>query len=148
MSNQTCGCGNHDKPVNPANAEVREEIKIVPAEGSVDKVVAPEGEACGCGHEAGQCNCGHHQTCDCPPGECKCEGHNHGHNHGHDHGEGRHDDEIGRDNVNADTDGAVTTVETAETHRPGTDWNGDNLGAATGEATESGAGEAEKGNLN
>ena len=73
---------------------------------------------------------------------------NPGHNHGHDHGEGRHDDEIGRDNVNADTDGAVTTVETAETHRPGTDWNGDNLGAATGEATESGAGEAEKGNLN
>lgn len=143
MSNQTCGCGNHDKPVNPANAEVREEIKIVPAEGSVDKVVAPEGEACGCGHEAGQCNCGHHQTCDCPPGECKCEGHNHGRG-----GEGRHDDEIGRDNVNADIDGAVTTVESAETHRPDTAWNGGNLGAATGEATESGAGEAEKGNLN
>ncbi|GEM_PF-3485472 len=140
MSNQSCGCGNHDKPVNPANAEVREEIKIVPAEGSVDKVVAPEGEACGCGHEAGQCNCGHHQTCDCPPGECKCE-----------HGDRSHDDrddEIGRDNVNADIDGAVTTVETAETHRPDTAWNGGNLGAATGEATESGAGEAEKGNLN
>lgn len=119
MSNQTCGCGNHDKPVNPANAEVREEIKIVPAEGSVDKVAAPEGEACGCGHEAGQCNCGH-----------------------------KHDDEIGRDNVNADVDGAVTTVETVETHRPGTAWNGGNLGAAAGEASESGAGEAEKGNLN
>lgn len=133
MSNNTCGCGNHDKPVNPANAEVREEIKIVPAEGSVDKVVAPaNGEACGCGHEAGQCSCGH----------------NHGNHHGHDHGEGRHDDEIGRDNINADMDGAVTTVETAETHRPGPDWNGGNLGAATGEATESGAGEAEKGNLN
>ena len=143
MSNQTCGCGNHDKPVNPANAEVREEIKIVPAEGSVDKVVAPEGEACGCGHEAGQCNCGHHQTCDCPPGECKCEGHNHGRG-----GEGRHDDEIGRDNVNADIDGAVTTVESAETHRPDTAWNGGNLGAATGEASESGAVDAEKGNLN
>lgn len=141
MSNQTCGCGNHDKPVNPANAEVREEIKIVPAEGSVDKVVAPtNGEACGCGHEEGQCNCGHHQTCDCPPGECKCG-----------HGDRNHDDrddEVGRDNVNADVDGAVTTVETAETHRPGTAWNGGNLGAATGEASESGAGEAEKGNLN
>ena len=143
MSNQTCGCGNHDKPVNPANAEVSEEIKIVPAEGSVDKVVAPEGEACGCGHEAGQCNCGHHQTCDCPPGECKCEGHNHGRD-----GEGRHDDEVGRDNVNADIDGAVTTVETAETHSLDTAWNGGNLGAATGEASQSGAGEAEKGNLN
>lgn len=140
MSNQTCGCGNHDKPVNPANAEVREEIKIVPAEGSVDKVVAPEGETCGCGHEAGQCNCGHHQTCDCPPGECKCG-----------HGDRSHDDrddEIGRDTANADIDGEVTTVETAETHRPGTAWNGGNLGAATGEASESGAGEAEKGNLN
>ena len=144
MSNQSCGCGNHDKPVNPANAEVREEIKIVPAEGSVDKVVAPTNdEACGCGHEAGQCNCGHHQTCDCPPGECNCEGHNHGRD-----GEGRHDDEIGRDTANADIDGEVTTVETAETHRPGTAWNGGNLGAATGEASESGAGEAEKGNLN
>ena len=27
-------------------------------------------------HASGQgCTCGHHKTCDCPPGECHCHGH-------------------------------------------------------------------------
>lgn len=153
----SCGCGHHaDKPVNPDHAHVREEIKILPAEGSVDTTVAPtEGAACGCAE--GQCNCGHHQTCDCAPGECHC-GKGHGANDAavtethetHEssccggHGHGHHN---GREN-NADIDGAVHTVDGAETHVDGTRWNDGNVPAADGDATASGQGSAEKGNVN
>lgn len=147
--NHSCGCGNHaDKPVNPDHAQVREEIKIVPAEGSVDNTVAPaKGAACECGE--GQCNCGHHQSCDCAPGECQC-GKDHGANeavvtdttressccggHGREH--------------NADIDGEVHTVDSAETHVEGTRWNDGQVPGEAGEASESGQGAAKDGNLN
>lgn len=127
MADNTCGCGNHDKPVNPTNADVREEIKIVPAEGSVDNVVAPEGHACGCGHEAGQCSCGHH----------------HGENH-----ERNRDDEVGRDNVNADIDGQVTTIEQAEHHTPGRPWNDGNIPTDNDKAVGSGQTDGDAENIN
>lgn len=151
----TCGCGNHDKPVNPANADVREEIKIVPAEGSVDNVVAPEGHACGCGHESGQCTCGHHQTCDCPPGQCNCEGHKHTETvtttettETTEATGSKYDDEIGRDDVNADIDGQVTTVEQAEHHTPGQSWNDGNIPTDNDKAVGSGQTESDAENIN
>lgn len=146
----SCGCGNHaDKPVNPDHAQVREEIKIVPAEGSVDTTVAPtESSTCGCGE--GQCTCGHHKTCDCAPGECHC-GKGHGANDavvtethesgccgGHGHGEDHH----------ADIDGEVRTVDGAETHVEGSRWNDGQVPGEAGEASESGQGAAKDGNLN
>lgn len=165
MTNQnptnTCGCGNHaKKPVDPQRAEVREEIKLVPAEGSVETT-----GTCGCGDETGQCSCGHHQTCDCPPGECTCAGHNHGAANTQTTTEttvitetaapadqaadgccGGH--ATGKDNHNADIDGAVRTVDEAENHRPGATWNDGNVPAADGEATASGQGNNEADNLN
>ena len=134
----SCGCGNHaDKPVNPDHAHVREEIKIVPAEGSVDATVAPaEGSACGCAE--GECQCGKgHGANETPKSSC-CGGHGHGHGHGHDNG---------RENT-ADIDGEVRTVDGAETHVDGTRWNDGNVPAAGGDATGSGQGSAEKGNVN
>lgn len=130
----TCGCGNHDKPVNPANADVREEIKIVPAEGSVDKVVAPEGHACGCGHEAGQCTCGHNHTETAATTETTTES--------------KHDDEVGRDNVNADIDGQVTTIEQAEHHTPGQSWNDGNIPTDNDKAVGSGQTDSDAENIN
>lgn len=117
--NNTCGCGCGDhagKPVNPEGAGVREEIKIVPADGSVDNVAAPaEGAACGCGHEAGQCSCGHHHGAAADTAT--------------DAGSAsKYDETIGRDTVNADIDGEVTTVEEAEHHVEGRPWNDGNLG--------------------
>ena len=136
----TCGCGNHDKPVNPANADVREEIKIVPAEGSVDNVVAPEGHACGCGHEAGQCNCeGHRHTETVTTTETTETTEATG---------SKHDDEIGRDDVNADIDGAVTTVEQAEHHTPGQSWNDGNIPTDNDKEVGSGQTESDAENIN
>lgn len=122
-----CGCGNHaDKPVDPQHAEVREEIKLVPAEGSVDNVVAPaDGATCGCGE--GQCNCGHGEHAD----------------HG---GHGAH--ATGKDQHNADIDGAVRTVDEAEHHRPDSAWNDGNIPTDDREATASGQGNSESGNVN
>lgn len=139
MTNQnptnTCGCGNHaEKPVDPQRAEVREEIKLVPAEGSVETT-----GTCGCGHEAGQCSCGHHHgattTETTEPaaqaaGGC-CGGH-----------------ATGKDNHNADIDGAVRTVDEAENHRPGAAWNDGNVPTADGDATASGQGNNDADNVN
>lgn len=126
-----CGCGHHDaKPIDPQRAEVREEIKIVPAEGSVET----EG-SCGCGHAEGQCQCGHHKTCDCPPGECHCEGHDHGHDHGSDQQYGHADNQ-------------VRTVHEAAGHDTNARWNDGIEPAEGGNAEASGAGSSDEGQIN
>ncbi|QYH19139.1 hypothetical protein JKI95_07790 [Corynebacterium aquatimens] len=183
----SCGCGHH-KPVE--TTQVREEIKIVPADHATNT-----GASCGC--EPGHCRCGHHQTCDCAPGECKC-GHNHGlqdnadaaaahaeasscgcgHHHeaptavpaeetpastnnttaetapagccgGHGHHGMTEEEYLDPDKTDANNiDPAVKTVEPAAGHNEGTEWNDGILPTETGEATESGAGQSEDGQIN
>lgn len=39
------------------------------------KDVHADGQGCTCDNDGEGCTCGHHQNCDCPPGECHCQGH-------------------------------------------------------------------------
>lgn len=39
------------------------------------KDVHANGQGCTCGNHGEGCTCGHRKTCDCPPGECHCQGH-------------------------------------------------------------------------
>ncbi|MCP1387577.1 hypothetical protein M5J20_05165 [Corynebacterium sp. TA-R-1] len=148
----SCGCGHH-KPVE--TTEVREEIKIVPA----DHAATREGATCNC--EPGHCNCGHHQTCDCAPNECKC-GHNDGLKEtapaeqssccgGHGHGHHGLTEEEYYDPDKTDTHGvdpAVKTVEEAQGYDESAGWNDGIRPTDAGEAAESGAGKSDDGQIN
>ena len=93
------------------------------------KDVNATGQGCSCGKHSADCTCGHHQTCDCAPGECKCEQHN-GENAEHT-ACGCSGEEAGKDFSNPDTvnpDGtnpAVQTVNKAEGYNEDAGWNDD-----------------------
>ena len=108
------------------------------------KDVNATGQGCSCGKHSAGCTCGHHQTCDCAPGECKCEQHNDENaDHvcakcncpadecgcEHHHSCGCSGEEAGKDFSNPDTvnpDGtnpAVQTVNKAEGYNEDAGWN-------------------------
>lgn len=131
----SCGCGHH-KPVE--TTEVREEIKIVPA----DHAATHEGASCNC--EPGHCECGHNHGLEetAPAEESSCCG-------GHGHHGLTEEEYLDPDKTDAHgVDPAVQTVEEAQGYDESAGWNDGIRPTDAGEATESGAGNSDDGQIN